>query len=105
VPGGFERCKLVQATSVEELADKTALPTIEDYFSIPTLDTISLDGETAVLMQLQTFVAEPIYKPVWLTYVVTIHNGRPVIARFAVVGRQSPSRAVREVLAGFRWTD
>jgi hypothetical protein len=105
VPGGFERCRIVRATSVEELADETALPTIEDYFSVPTFDTISLAGEPAVLMQLQTFVAEPIYKPVWLTYVVTIHDGRPLIARFAFVGRQSSTRAVREVLAGFRWTD
>lgn len=68
----------------------------------PTVDSITLDGEPARIMRVQSYDRET-YRPVAVFYLVAIHDGRPVIAR--IRADEDDVADLGSVLAGFRFVD
>ena len=103
--GPWEVCHLATATSLEELATAVAIEPVADHGvgpPVPTADNTVLDDEPALLIQIQAY-EYPAHGGQVVAYVITMHEGRPLIVRFWTSA--DTLDGVDELLAGFRFDD
>ena len=103
--GPWEVCRATTATSLEELATAVAIEPVDDHGvgpPIPTTDNTLLDGEPAMLIQIQAY-EYPARGGQVVAYVIAMQGGRPLIIRFWTDA--DALNGVDEMLAGFRFED
>jgi hypothetical protein len=105
--GQWEACRDVSVATIDALVDAVEPRRVnEDGVGLPvraSYGTIDLDGTAAKRVSIEAY-EEPARGAEHVTYIVTFHEGRPVVMRFHSTWTTPPPGWIAEFLDGFRWT-